>query len=366
MIAGNDGLKCGNAAGSQVRCPRTAIADGWHQLPSRQQLVTRFGLFKSQCTPEVAASGEVSCACEQCGRCRAFLQGRLDGGPTWRQYEVWTRDYINSLAAYLWRRGEELGLEHLAILEVGAGDGRLSAHLQAALAQLRPATSCCSVDLRCSDSGLCGLHECSPFRQFVELLSCEEALRKHRPDVVLCSWMPLGVDWTSSVRACPEVKEYVLIGEADGGICGHAVLTWGAGADRDRSSEPDEAWESEFKIIPSEKPCVPDGTEQSERTSGGAESPCAGGCTVKEQHWEGRGQLCDACCSSAREVVDGREDLPEQGQLRKRQRRTAGPEAASFVRVDLPELSRLQLCCTDERWLASTKSQTVSFRRRAC
>ncbi|EIE19023.1 hypothetical protein COCSUDRAFT_48980 [Coccomyxa subellipsoidea C-169] len=189
MIAGNDGLKCGNAAGSQVRCPRTAIADGWHQLPSRQQLVTRFGLFKSQCTPEVAASGEVSCACEQCGRCRAFLQGRLDGGPTWRQYEVWTRDYINSLAAYLWRRGEELGLEHLAVLEVGAGDGRLTAQLQAALAQLRPATNCCSVDLR----------------QFVELLSCEEALGKHRPDIVLCSWMPLGVDWTSSLRACPQV-----------------------------------------------------------------------------------------------------------------------------------------------------------------
>ncbi len=62
------------------------------------------------------------------------------------------------------KRGKELGLEHLAVLEVGAGDGRLTAHLQAALAQLRPATSCCSVDLRCSDSGLCGLHECSPFR----------------------------------------------------------------------------------------------------------------------------------------------------------------------------------------------------------
>ncbi len=81
------------------------------------------------------------------------------------------------------------------------------------------------------------------------------------------------------------MKEYILIGEADGGICGHAVLTWGVGADRDSSSEPDEAWESEIKKIPSEKLFVPDGAEQSERTSGGAESLCAGGCTVKEQHW---------------------------------------------------------------------------------
>lgn len=42
-------------------------------------------------------------------------------------------------------------------------------------------------------------------RQSVGLLSCDEALAEHQPNVVLCSWMPLGVDWTSSVRACPQV-----------------------------------------------------------------------------------------------------------------------------------------------------------------
>lgn len=34
-----------------------------------------------------------------------------------------------------------------------------------------------------------------------------------------------------------------------------------------------------------------------------------------------------------------------------------------FVRVELPEVSRWAVCRTDERWLASRHSRTVSFRR---
>ncbi len=48
-------------------------------------------------------------------------------------------------------------------------------------------------------------------RDSVEMLPCDEALAEHRPDVVLCSWMPLGVDWTSSMRACPQVSLLGLI-----------------------------------------------------------------------------------------------------------------------------------------------------------
>ena len=67
--------------------------------------------------------------------------------------------------------------------------------------------------------------------------------------MVLCSWMPPGQDWTADFRRPvdiandataygendgdegeePErlVEEYILIGEADDGTCGHNWHTWG-------------------------------------------------------------------------------------------------------------------------------------------
>ena len=44
--------------------------------------------------------------------------------------------------------------------------------------------------------------------------------------IVICSWMPMGQDWTSQFRNA-EVDEYILIGEADDGSCGDNWLTWG-------------------------------------------------------------------------------------------------------------------------------------------
>eukprot|EP00536_Pseudo-nitzschia_multiseries_P006101 jgi/Psemu1/154136/gw1.125.95.1 len=92
----------------------------------------------------------------------------------------------------------------------------------------------------------------------VEKLSVDEALKKyacattestsmdgdrdapsldshsHDPDrtrpppqvIVICSWMPMGVDWTALFREAG-VEEYILIGEADDGSCGDNWSTWG-------------------------------------------------------------------------------------------------------------------------------------------
>jgi hypothetical protein len=49
--------------------------------------------------------------------------------------------------------------------------------------------------------------------------------QRHRV-IVLCSWMPMGLDWTSLFRQY-DVEEYILIGEADDGSCGHNWKTWG-------------------------------------------------------------------------------------------------------------------------------------------
>ena len=73
-------------------------------------------------------------------------------------------------------------------------------------------------------------------RDQVMLLPAEEALEQFQPHIVLVSWMPLGMDFTTSIRATASVLEYILIGEADSGICGHPRLTWGI-ADSDDGSE---------------------------------------------------------------------------------------------------------------------------------
>lgn len=59
------------------------------------------------------------------------------------------------------------------------------------------------------------------------MLGFDAALAAHEPQIVLSSWMPMGRDWTAAVRRTPSVREYVLIGEADYGICGDPWLTWG-------------------------------------------------------------------------------------------------------------------------------------------
>merc|ERR1719491_329356 len=66
----------------------------------------------------------------------------------------------------------------------------------------------------------------------VEKLSSIEAMHKYgdvqeKRLIVLCSWMPQGVDFTSDFRERGQVEEYILIGEADNGSCGHNWLTWG-------------------------------------------------------------------------------------------------------------------------------------------
>ena len=66
----------------------------------------------------------------------------------------------------------------------------------------------------------------------------DEALQRHAPDLVLCCWQPLGMDLTAAMRATPSVREYVLVGEADSGMCGHHQLTWGGTSLRSAQHSP--------------------------------------------------------------------------------------------------------------------------------
>jgi hypothetical protein len=137
-------------------------------------------------------------------------------------FEIWTKEYIHAFGSYLAQRVEELGGTEenpTVILEVGAGNGRLTHFLQEKMNELIPG----KVKVVASDSGDWKIPPTFP----VENISHNEAFAKHKPKIVIFSWMPYQYDCTSDFRAAESVDEYILIGEADGGCCGDEWQTWG-------------------------------------------------------------------------------------------------------------------------------------------
>ncbi|HET8628431.1 MAG TPA: hypothetical protein VFL91_13490 [Thermomicrobiales bacterium] len=121
-------------------------------------------------------------------------------------HQFWTREFVDALAAFLG------GLAAGPLLEVGAGRGELSRWLRGR-----------GVPIVATDDGswLDGrLDWPRGLADDVLLFGYEAALARYRPAVVVCSWMPLGEDWTPAFRACPSVRHYLLIGEGPGGCTG--------------------------------------------------------------------------------------------------------------------------------------------------
>lgn len=138
-------------------------------------------------------------------------------------YEIWTKEYIDAFGNYLAQRVDSLGGNKnnpTMILEVGAGNGRLTHFLQEKLNELIPG----KVKIVATDSGDWKIKPTFS----VENISHQEALKKYQPQIVLFSWMPPDYDCTKEFRATDSVEEYVLIGEAEiGGCSGRDWETWG-------------------------------------------------------------------------------------------------------------------------------------------
>lgn len=137
-------------------------------------------------------------------------------------FEIWTKEYIHALGSYLAQRTEELGGTEenpTVILEVGAGNGRLTHFLQEKMNEIIPG----KIIIVASDSGYRKIPPTFP----VENIPHNEALAKYKPKIVIFSWMPPRYDCTSNFRAAESVDEYILIGEADYGCCGDTWKTWG-------------------------------------------------------------------------------------------------------------------------------------------
>ena len=115
-------------------------------------------------------------------------------------YQVYTQEFIASLGSYLLKRG-------LPVLEVGAGDGRLTYFLKQ---QCGDAVSIIATDIK--DWEEKGQTNAS---QDVEKLGYLEAIEKYAtvPTLILSCWMNVDVNWTADFRAQPNIKEYILIGD---------------------------------------------------------------------------------------------------------------------------------------------------------
>ena len=285
-------------------------------LPSASVLEREFGLFdptRAGCLPTVdATTGAVSCACAGCERWKRYITGTLgEGWPTFPQYEVITADYVTQLARYLRRRRLEiLGADEprpLRVLELGAGDGRLTRHLREHLDGHGIevyATDDHSLGLAKGDAkgghhgvvaadALDAVSECGFSREPTTAVSSSSL--PGACDVALVCWQPMGVDWTAAIRASASFQEYLLIGEADDGICGHRRLTWGL------EDDDDDAGDSED---------------------------------------DGNGEGAGRARAMPSYVTDG------------------------WTRVDVTdELGGRQICRTDERWLSGRRSRSISFRR---
>ena len=196
-----------------------------------------------------------------CGPLNAYFEMRKRED----SYELWTREYIFGLAAYLLKRIKEMYHNNSStipketiLLDVGAGDGRLAYFLRRAMNELyleqqqksrkttkkKETTQPSLPTVIATDDGSWRAPMYSNQFITVEKLSAFESLEKYAPKqnkerrlIVLCSWMPPTIDFTSDFRQRVNedsmsddtrlVEEYILIGEADNGTCGHNWYTWG-------------------------------------------------------------------------------------------------------------------------------------------
>lgn len=103
-------------------------------------------------------------------------------------YQILNREFNDALAEEI----KKLDLQPL--IGVGAGNGELAAVLRARGIEL---------------------HAMDDFGAQPEKMDYREALRRYKPKLVLCNWMPDGENWTADFMACNSVQAFILIGTAD-------------------------------------------------------------------------------------------------------------------------------------------------------
>jgi len=147
-------------------------------------------------------------------------------------FQVWSLEYIQMLGDYIVQRKQEFGDGDTVVLDIGAGDGLLVKLLLNHLHQKHALSPQKVPKMIATDDNSWGIRHIGD----VEQLSLTQTLDvygivsnldgQQQQTIVLCSWMPMGEDWTEVFRQYG-VDEYILIGESDDGQCGDHWETWG-------------------------------------------------------------------------------------------------------------------------------------------
>lgn len=161
-------------------------------------------------------------------------------------FEIWTKEYIEQFSNYLSKQAILLGGKKekpTIILEVGAGDGRLSYFLTQQLKSSKVDT------IKIITTG----YDSESFKikskyNNVENLPEKDALEKYSPAIVICSWMIPDEDWTPDFRKTKSVKEYILIGPE--GPCGtDETWEWTSGFEKIEHEDLSEVQISRLDIL---------------------------------------------------------------------------------------------------------------------
>lgn len=139
--------------------------------------------------------------------------------PNGNEFQILTKEFVDSLSKYLSAEISSLPKESVSVLEVGAGNGRLTYFLKEALEQEIKDKQIIfkAVDDFSWDDKM-GASLGAPYRIKkifdVEQLSAAEALNTE-PDIVISSWMPKDEDWTSLFKKNKKLHSFILVGKED-------------------------------------------------------------------------------------------------------------------------------------------------------
>ena len=136
-------------------------------------------------------------------------------------FEFITQDFVNHVAEYLAGRVKNYLGSPACVLEVAAGDGLLTHHLQSIFNQKYPDLA---VDFIATDSGKDQIEPAFKNTR-VHKMDSSKALKIFKPNIVICSWMPYELDLSKTFRNALSVQEYLLFGDPE--ICGEFRETWG-------------------------------------------------------------------------------------------------------------------------------------------
>ncbi|EKD65967.1 MAG: hypothetical protein ACD_49C00072G0004 [uncultured bacterium (gcode 4)] len=150
---------------------------------------------------------------------KLYKQGLWDDyvhhNPNWSEFQILTKEFINSLSNFLVEKIESIPEKLINILEVGAGNGRLTYFLKNTIVEKlkNKKIKYDAIDNFSWDNKMSGSLG-TPYwikRIFDVIEMSVDSIQINEFDIIISSWMPKNEDWTKYFRKNNTVKIFILI-----------------------------------------------------------------------------------------------------------------------------------------------------------